>query len=167
MDSYTAIVKTPDSPLFQQHRWGKHAILPTLSRKRWLFPADAYRLASAVCRAGGADLVVTQDPFFTGLVGYSLKRRYGVPLCVQFHSDNIGSEWWLRESPKHRPMELLGKWIARRADTLQVVSGTIARRLEARGVDPGRIWNIMAAGGIDVDSFRAADGSEVRSATAG
>jgi glycosyltransferase involved in cell wall biosynthesis len=107
-------------------------------------------------------LVVTQDPFFTGLVGYALKRRFGVPLCIQLHSDNIGSEWWLRESPKHRPLEILGKWLVRRADTLQVVSGTIGRRLVERGVAPGRIWNVMAAGGIDVDLFRGADGAEVR-----
>ena len=160
--SYTAIVKTPDSQLYREHIWGKHAILPTLSSRRWLFPLDAYRLAARVCRTQGADLVVTQDPFFTGAVGYAIKRGYGVPLCVQIHSDNIGSEWWLRESARNRLMEPMGKWLVRRADTVQVVSNTIAGRLTKHGVAPDRIWNIMAAGGIDVALYRDADGSKIR-----
>jgi len=160
--SYTAIVKTPDSPLYHEHRWGRHAILPTLSSRRWLFPLNAYRLAARVRRTQGADLVVTQDPFFTGAVGYAIKRRYGVPLCIQIHSDNIGSEWWLRESVRNRLMEPMGKWLIRRADTIQVVSNTIAGRLTMQGVAPGRIWNIMAAGGIDVAMYRDADGSRIR-----
>ena len=160
--SYTAIVKTPSSSLYREHRWGRHAILPTLSRRRWLFPLDAYRLAAKQCRTNGADLVVTQDPFFAGAVGYAIKRRYGVPLCVQIHSDNIGSEWWLRESVRNRLIEPMGKWLVRRADTVQVVSNTIAGRLTNCGVAPERIWNIMAAGGIDVASYRDADGSRIR-----
>ena len=160
--SYTAIVKTPESSLYREHRWGRHAILPTLSRRRWSFPVDAYRLAARQCRTQGADLVVTQDPFFTGAVGYAIKQRYGVPLCVQIHSDNIGSEWWLRESTRNRLMEPMGRWLVRRADTVQVVSNTIAGRLTKCGVAPERIWNIMAAGGIDVALYRDADGSRIR-----
>ncbi len=160
--SYTAIVKTSRSARYREHRWGNHAILPTLSSRRWLFPMDAYRLAAGVCSARGADLVIAQDPFFTGAVAYALKRRFGIPLCIQIHSDNIGSEWWLRESPRNRIMERVGQWLVRRADAVQVVSNTIARRLVKRGVAPERIWNIMAAGGIDAGLYRRADGSRIR-----
>jgi glycosyltransferase involved in cell wall biosynthesis len=160
--SYTAIVKTPNSTLYHEHRWGRHAILPTQSSRRWLFPLDAYRLAAGICRTQGADMVITQDPFFTGAAGYALKRRFGVPLCIQIHSDNIGSEWWLRESPRNRLMESAGKWLVRRADSIQVVSNTIAGRLVKNGVAPERIWNIMPAGGIDAALYRDADGSKIR-----
>ncbi len=161
--SYTAIVKTPCSPAYRAHRWGEgHAVLPTLSPGAWRFPWDAYRLAARVYRERGADLVVTQDPFATGLAGYWLKKRTGVPLCIQLHNDMVGCEWWIRESTTNRLMEPLGAWLVRQADTVQVVSNTIRDRLTARGMDPKRAWNIMTGAGIDSRQFQSADGSELR-----
>jgi phosphatidylinositol alpha-1,6-mannosyltransferase len=161
--SYTAIVKTPRSPVYRARQWGgAHSVLPTLSKSPWLFPRDAFRLAARVYRERGADLVVTQDPFATGLAGYWLKKQLGVPLCIQVHNDMVGCEWWRQESPMNRLMEPLGAWLLRRADTVQVVSHLIRDRLEKRGVDPGRAWNIMTGAGIDCEQFRAADGGAVR-----
>ena len=161
--SYTAIVKTPRASCYQPRRWGNgHAILPTLSRTAWLFPIDAFRLAAQMHQARGTELVVTQDPFLAGLAGYWLKKRFGMPLCVQVHNDMIGCEWWLRESPVNRLMEPFGVWLIRRADTVQVVSRTIRERLTARGLDPMRAWNIMSGAGIDCQQFRAADGASLR-----
>ncbi|MGE5619849.1 MAG: glycosyltransferase family 4 protein [Sphingomonadaceae bacterium] len=163
VSSYTAIVKTPRSNRYQPYRWGgSHAVLPTLSTSAWRFPLDAYRLAARVVGEQGADLVVTQDPFSTGLAGYWLKKRLGVPLCIQVHNDMIGCRWWMRESPVNRAMEPLGAWLVRQADTVQVVSHTIRDRLVARGMDPSRAWNIMTGAGIDSRQFREADGSELR-----
>ncbi|MHB0870941.1 MAG: glycosyltransferase family 4 protein, partial [Chloroflexota bacterium] len=160
---YTAIVKTPRSDRYQSYLWGNgHAVLPTLSPSAWRFPRDAYELAARVVREQGADLVVTQDPFSTGLAGYWLKKRLGVPLCIQVHNDMIGCRWWMRESPMNRAMEPLGAWLVRRADTVQVVSRTIQNRLAARGMDPSRAWNIMTGAGIDAHQFQTADGSDLR-----
>lgn len=161
--NYTAVVKTPRSRAYREVRWdGRHAIIPTLSPTSMLFPADAYRIARAAYGETGADLVVTQDPFSTGLVGYLLKRRFGIPLCVQVHSDNIGSVWWLRESPRNRLLEPLGRWIVRRADSIQVVSRLIADRLAKAGVQRDRMWNLMSGAGIDTAQFMNADGTELR-----
>lgn len=160
---YTAIVKTPSSPRYAARAWGGgHTILPSLSRAAWTFPGDAYRLAAGVARSSGADLVVTQDPFATGLAGYWLKKRMGIPLCVQVHNDMIGCRWWMRESPVNRVMEPLGAWLIRQADTVQVVSNTIRKRLADRGMQPRRAWNIMTGAGIDAGQFGAAGGMAVR-----
>ena len=161
--SYTAIVKTPRDPRYQTHRWGDgHAALPTQSPNARRFPWDAFRLAARIVRERGADLVVTQDPFSTGLAGYWLKKRFGVPLCIQVHNDMIGCRWWIRESRANRMMEPLGAWLVRRADTVQVVSQTIRSRLTDRGMDPGRAWNIMTGAGIDAHQFQSADGAALR-----
>ena len=161
--SFTAIVKTPSLSQYRPRHWGRsHSVLPTLSRKTWLFPLDAYRLAANCYRSRGADLVVTQDPFATGLAGYWLKKRHGVPLCIQVHNDMIGCRWWLQESLPNRLMEPLGIWLTRHADTVQVVSHTIRDRLADRGVAVERMWNIMTGAGIDCEQFRTADGTAVR-----
>jgi glycosyltransferase involved in cell wall biosynthesis len=160
---YTAIVKTPRDPRYQPYRWGNgHAILPTQSPGAGRFPWDAFQLAARVCRERGADLVMTQDPFSTGLAGYWLKKRFGVPLCIQVHNDMIGCDWWMRESRANRLMEPLGAWLVRRADTVQVVSQTIRSRLADRGMDPARAWNIMTGAGIDAGQFLTADGTALR-----
>ncbi len=162
--SYTAIVKTPRDPRYQPHSWGNgHAVLPTQSTSAARFPWDAYQLAARIFREQGADLVVTQDPFSTGLAGYWLKKRFGVPLCIQVHNDMIGCDWWMREAPINRLMEPLGAWLVRQADTVQVVSQTIRTRLANRGMDPKRAWNIMTGAGIDAGQFQTADGTALRS----
>ncbi len=161
--SYTAVVKTARDARYRSHRWGNgHSVLPTLSPGAWRFPWDAYRLAARVYQEQGADLVMTQDPFSTGLAGYWLKKRFGVPLCIQVHNDMIGCEWWMRESRPNRLMEPMGAWLVRQADTVQVVSQTIRGRLAARGMDPQRAWNIMTGAGIDSRQFETADGTELR-----
>ncbi|HEX2988901.1 MAG TPA: glycosyltransferase family 4 protein, partial [Chloroflexota bacterium] len=160
---YTAIVKTPRSSRYRPYRWGDgHAVIPTLSASALNFPRDAYRLAAEVYRERGADLVVTQDPFSTGLAGYWLKKRLGIPLCIQVHNDMIGCEWWMRESRANRLMEPLGAWLVRRADTVQVVSHTIRDRLTARGMASEKAWNIMTGAGIDATQFESADGASLR-----
>ncbi len=161
--SYTAIVKTPRDPRYQSYRWGSgHAVLPTQSISASRFPWDAYQLAARVVREQGADLVVAQDPFSTGLAGYWIKKRLGVPLCIQVHNDMIGCDWWMREARANRLMEPLGAWLVRRADTVQVVSQTIRARLANRGMDPTRAWNIMTGAGIDARQFEGADGTTLR-----
>jgi len=161
--AFTAIVKTPRDSRYRVQGWGNgHAVLPTLSASPARFPWDAYRLAARVIEENGADLVMTQDPFSTALAGYWLKRRFGVPLCIQVHNDMIGCQWWLRESRANRLMEPLGIRLIRRADTVQVVSRTIQGRLVARGMDPSRAWNIMTGAGIDTMLFREADGAALR-----
>jgi glycosyltransferase involved in cell wall biosynthesis len=161
---YTAIVKTPRSEQYRPYRWGNgHAVIPTLSASALRFPQDAYRLAAEVYRRQGADLVVTQDPFSTGLAGYWLKKRLGIPLCIQVHNDMIGCRWWMSESRGNRLMEPLGAWLVRRADTVQVVSHTIRDRLTDRGMAPEKAWNIMTGAGIDATQFESADGSALRS----
>lgn len=163
-ESYTAVVKTPRSNSFQAKEWGRgHSVLPSLSRNAALFPLDAYRLAAQAHQRLKADLVVAQDPFATGLAGYWLKKRHGVPLCIQVHNDMVGCEWWMRESRANRLMEPLGAWLVRQADTVQVVSDTIRGRLAERGMDPRRAWNIMTGAGVDAGQFEGADGAEVRS----
>ena len=60
-------------------------IIPTNSRSRLTYLLDAYRLGS---NTGEVDLITTQDPFVTGLVGVWLRRKLRAPLLVQNHSLN-------------------------------------------------------------------------------
>src|SRR5689334_11652108 len=53
---------------------------PTRSVSRATFVWDAYRIAAKICREHRIDMITTQDPFTTGLVGVLLKWRFKLPL---------------------------------------------------------------------------------------
>lgn len=75
------------------------------------------------------DVVTTQDPFETGLVGFILARLLGAKLHIQIHTDFM-SPYFARESLKNRIRVRLAKLILPRADALRVVSERIKRSLD-------------------------------------
>ncbi len=59
-------------------------LIPTNSKNKLSYIGDAVRIGSL---AAHPDVISTQDAAETGLAGYLLKRRLGVPLQVQIHTD--------------------------------------------------------------------------------
>lgn len=98
-------------------------IIPTNSRHKALYAADAARLALAAARREPVDLIATQDPFTTGLAGVWLRGRLRAPLLVQNHSYVFGNRVWLNERPLyHRLLRALGLFTLRRADFYRAVN---------------------------------------------
>jgi len=114
-------------------------VIPTNSRSRALFPLDAYRLAARVARQTPVDLITTQDPFSTGLVGLWLRRKLRVPLLVQNHSYYFGNAAWRAEHPlRNRLFEVLGRYVVRRADFYRAVNRQERDNALALGLPPER-----------------------------
>ncbi len=80
---------------------------------------------------GRKDWVITsQDAFELGLVGYLLKKKFGVPLQLQIHTDFLSPYFW-HESLKNKIRVLLAKWLLPKADGVRVVSERIKKSLES------------------------------------
>lgn len=100
----------------------KLAIFPTNSRSRLTFARDALVQANSAARAHPVDLITTQDPFLTGLVGVWLRRRR-IPLLVQNHSYYFGNEAWIAEHPlRNTLLGELAKFVVKRADMYRTVN---------------------------------------------
>ncbi len=107
-------------------------VYPTNSRSKFFYIQDARRVAATCIRQKkytAADTIVSvQDPFETGLVGIFLKKRFGMRLQVQVHTDFLSPYFW-----RHSVLNFLRSFIAwrvvPRADTVRVVSQRIARSL--------------------------------------
>jgi phosphatidylinositol alpha-1,6-mannosyltransferase len=106
------------------------------------------------------DVVSTQDPFITGLVGYLIARRFRLPLSLQFAGDMVDNPFWIREKPVYRLLNRLAHWLIRRADTFRVVSTSEQEKLIRLGIPPDRIWNLGSI--TDFPRFLKANGSLVR-----
>lgn len=115
------------------------AVYPTNTRPA-LFPWSAYRLAARIHRQHPADVVTTQDPFACGLVGLLLKWRFGLPLNVQSHSHFFDNPYWIAERPlRNRLLNVLGRFVIPRADTVRVLSEREKALCVRYGQSPERI----------------------------
>ena len=134
---------------------------PTRSRHSLFYVPDALRLSERIRREHGPiDVVVTQDPFLTGLAGYLCKRRWGIGLNVQLFSSFFDNPQWLSERPVNRLFHILGRWIIRAADTVRVESATEKQHLVALGLLEERVWVIPLL--YNFERFTQADGTHIR-----
>lgn len=136
-------------------------VYPTSSR-RFLSLWDAYRIAKNICRENKIDVITTQDVFFTGVTGYLLKRKYDIPLNVQFHADFLDNKYWIKESILNYILNVIGKFIVKRANSVRVVSSTIEQKIIKFDIKKNEIINIPTGGGININKFMDKDGNKIR-----
>ena len=134
-------------------------IFPTSSIKPHFFLFDALNIARLIFINHKIDLVLTQDPFITGLVGYILKKRYGCSFLIHFHGDFWSNKYWLREKWYNPILFLLSKFLVKKADGIRVVSSGIKDKLVKKGIDENKIRVIPTP--VDLKKFKDYDKKKV------
>jgi glycosyltransferase involved in cell wall biosynthesis len=81
----------------------------------------AKKIGARIVKKNQINVITTQDPFFTGLVGLLTKKK-NTGLNVELHGDFYGSRFWHDKSPLWPFRLMLGKFVLRRADGIRVVS---------------------------------------------
>ncbi|MBI5960506.1 MAG: glycosyltransferase family 4 protein [Chloroflexi bacterium] len=115
------------------------------------FPWIAYRTAARLHRAAPADLVTTQDPFATGIVGLLLKWRFGLPLDMQNHSSFFNNHDWIAERPlRNRLLHSLGRLAVRSADTHRVLTEGEKKHYLAMGIPGERVTVLSTPTHVDL-----------------
>ena len=125
---------------------GKIRVYPTSSTSRLFYIKDAIRISRGVlgkdnlseARADQGEafdasqwLITTQDPFETGLAGLTLKKRYGISLLTQIHTD-LYSPYFCKFSFLNRIRLLIANIVIPQSDTVRVVSERIRKDVIAR-----------------------------------
>lgn len=123
-------------------------------------PVSAVRMGWKIVRENEVDVVSTQDPFITGLVGYLIARRFRLPLSLQFAADMVDNPFWLYEKPANLLLNHLAHLLIRRADSFRVVSLSERDKLMRLGIPLERIWNLGWL--TDFARFLNAEGDKVR-----
>lgn len=127
------ILAVPPSWSSQQVEIEEGLTVHPVPSRRSTFVMRAAVTLEQLFRHQSFDLVTTQTPFDDGLVGIWAKWKFGVSLNVQMRSSFLDMPYWIRERPfVYRMFNLLGKWVANRADTIRVVSDRERQRLEQR-----------------------------------
>ncbi|MEI7512147.1 MAG: glycosyltransferase family 4 protein [Candidatus Uhrbacteria bacterium] len=107
----------------------------------------------------GFDVVTTQDPLFSGIIGYVAARRSRAGLQIQDHSGAFGRSAF---SWKERLLRPISKYILKRADRVRTVSLRGKNGLIGIGVAENRIDVIPIA--TDVSRFTPACQNALRRA---
>jgi len=136
---------------FQKQQLAQNVFVwPTNSTSKLFYVKDAFKIGRDIFKNNKFDLVVSQDPFLTGMAGLKLKNKFKVKLLVHWHGDFFSKEW-LAQSFLNRIFIFLAKRIIKKADGLRVVSSGIQKKLLARGVKKDKIRVIATP--VDLSKF--------------
>jgi glycosyltransferase involved in cell wall biosynthesis len=92
----------------------------------------AYKLGKELISKYGYDVITTQDPFETALVGLLLRNKRRIALNIQEHGDFFSSTFWRDENFINFVRYYFGQFLIKRADSIRVVSERIKLTLVER-----------------------------------
>lgn len=118
---------------------GQLSVHPTNSSNKLDYFFDAYRIAREISLGDEFNLIISQDPFLTGLVGWFLKKKFKIPLLVHFHGDFWQNKYWLKERWFNPIFLLLSKFLVEGADGIRVVGSIIKDKLIKEGIAADKI----------------------------
>lgn len=153
--SIDVIVFTPQGEKFTEIKLGrKLRIHPTASVSKFFYLSDAYKLGKKIIEEDGGSkkwLITTQDPFYSGAIGYLLSLKLALPLHLQLHTDPWSREW-RRERFSHKFQLLIAQFLLTRANGVRVVSQRVRTSVLALGVTPDKITRVPIL--VDAKMFR-------------
>jgi glycosyltransferase involved in cell wall biosynthesis len=120
LGSYTLIVlNTLSNGRLTPYRKENLTIIPTNSWSRWLYPIDALRIVLSLFKRRKFNVVTSQDPYMTGLIGVLTKKLTRTPLNIQLPSDDLITPVWINHSLQNRLMHKVGVFCLHKADSFR------------------------------------------------
>ncbi len=120
---------------------GNLIIFPTNSKNRISYFKNSFQLAKKIINEEKIDLIMTQDPFDTGIIGWLLKRKFKIPWQCQIHTDFL-SPYFKKESLMNRLRTIVGKILIKKANNIRMVSQRIKNSLIKIGIPEFKIINL-------------------------
>jgi glycosyltransferase involved in cell wall biosynthesis len=130
--------KQADRPL-APYRSERLLVQPTESRGYADYIPSGVRLGMARHAEQPVDVITSQDPFLTALVGLRLRAKTRRPLIVQDFSCFVSSPYFLRERPRNRLLRLMARFTLPRADAVRVLNKRERLACIRLGVKPARV----------------------------
>lgn len=161
LESLHLVIYAPKELQLKPKQWTNNLwVYPTNSKNKITFIFDALHIASKICKERKINAITTEDPFTTGLVGYLLKKKFGIPLNVQAHIDFFDNQYWIQLRKVNWLFNKLAKFICKRADTIRVVASETKNSLVAYGIPSENIKLISVHS--DLSHFNSVDGLKIR-----
>lgn len=161
LDDFSLVIYTPQKLAIKDQTWSDNLhIYPTNSMSKPAFIFDAYKIASRLCKEKKFDLITTEDPFSTGLVGCLLKNKYGTPLNVQVHCNFCNNKYWIRNRRINWLLDKIAKFVLKRADSIRVGTSLDKKNISRLGIAQNKI-NVIPVH-MDLAKFSHGKGEKIR-----
>lgn len=118
-EKLTVVVFSLKKEGLKEKKWKNLRVIPTGSSGRWKYVIDSLKILNSL---GKPDLISTQDPFITALVGIISKICWKIKLNIQIHNDFFESKYFRQENVQNFIFYWLGKFNLLFADTIRVVN---------------------------------------------
>lgn len=135
-------------------------IFPTRSPNKITFIYDALRLGRWICRNYRVDCIYCPDPYYTGLVGYLLKKIFKIPLNIHIGADTINNPHFINERWFHIFLNGLAKWLIKKPVTIRVSTSKEKEKLIKLGIKKENIFCVPFF--VDFNPFLHTNGSKIR-----
>ncbi len=99
-----------------------------------------YWRARKLFKKNNYDLIVCQDPFFCGLLGWFLKKEFSSRLLVHLHGDFFQNKHWKKENKFSSLRLALAKFILSQAEAVRAVNPFIKEKLVRQGIQEEKIF---------------------------
>jgi glycosyltransferase involved in cell wall biosynthesis len=162
LKKYFVVVFTLKKHNLKRKEVGTLTAIPTNGTNRLDALWKMYQIGRKICRVHGVDLIQTQEPFFTGVIGLLLSKRFKVPLNVCVYGCDPYDEHWLGEKTTNRLLAPVAKYILRRADGIQVDGLKVLDSLKEKGKLPASKIFYKPIVPKDIDFFKKAEAKNVR-----
>ncbi len=135
------IVFSPKKHNLEPKHYENLSIYPTRSSNIITFMYDVVKIVKKIIQDKKIDIVTTQDPFGTALVGYLIKRKYNIPLHIQNHSSFLDNQQWIEEKPLLFSLfNKLAHFTLKKANRLRVVNKTEKQKyMDILGINSDKI----------------------------
>jgi len=124
---------------------------PIHARNRASYIVSGIIAGRQLCRRRRMDLITTQDPFDTAVIGACLSKRYGVPLEIQNHSNFYADHEWARQRRGFSLARQLGRRMLPCASLLRVLNSAEREAYVRMGLPSDRIRILPTP--VDVSRF--------------
>ena len=112
---------------------------PTNSHGYFNYLLDGFRAAMRFHAQQPIDIITTQDPFLTALIGLALRRRLRIPLIMQINVPVIDNKYFARESRRNVWLQRLARQTVRYADAVRVVNHREQEACIRLGISPDHV----------------------------
>lgn len=118
-EELTVVVFSLKKEKLKETKWKNLRVIPTSSSSRFGYITDSLKILNSLEKP---DLISTQDPFITALVGIISKIYWQTKLNIQIHNDFFRSKYFRQENVQNFIFYWLGKFNLLFADTIRIVN---------------------------------------------
>jgi glycosyltransferase involved in cell wall biosynthesis len=141
LDELIILVHTFKHSSFQQIKISNNiTVIPSNGAGKISSFYHLLKIGSTLCSERFIDIINAQEPYFMGVIGVYLKKKYGCKLITAVLGSNVYDQHWLSESKLNHLKSAVGRFVLKYSDYIQVDGSLTERELIDKGIPKDKIF---------------------------